>query len=72
MGKKQTQELKRRVLSQFPKRSKIKHYRHGGYNNMKTMVHVVSEAGNDLESFSGADLESALREYLQNSLIQKD
>lgn len=61
MAEKQRDELRRKLLSRFPKGSKLKHYRSGGYNNMRTFVVVVSPLGNVIREFSGIDLESTIR-----------
>ena len=64
MAKKQTQQLRQQVLAKYPKRAKLKHYRSGGFNNMRTYVAVISEAGNVLANGSGENLESALRSMI--------
>lgn len=64
MGKKQTAELKQRLLAHFPRECKIKHGRSGGFNNMQTDAAVVTAAGTVLMQERAPSLEQALRAML--------
>jgi len=65
MAQMQRNLLRRQLLAKFPKGSKLKHYRSGGFANMRTYVDVLSDTGAVLMSESGHDLESTLRSMLE-------
>lgn len=65
MAKKQTAELRRRLLAYFPRECSIKHLRHGGFGREQTEAAVVTAAGTVLMREQANSLEQALRAMVE-------
>lgn len=61
MAKKQVSELKRRVLSGYPKNARIEHFQDGGHCRAQAVVRVLSEAGDVLASERAESVEQGLK-----------